>query len=111
VKKTNEPKSFERAIIEARAKMSLLEAEIAETAETELQQLQRIMTECAMELIKNPDEAPDPTMLLQRIRKMKQDCRQMYVTLERIHAEAAANPYRAMKPETWQHLCKILNKM
>ena len=100
----------EQAIMAARAEMETMAAKLAETAETEFDALQRTMTECAMEFIKSPDEAPDADLLLQRIKKIKADSRNMYIMLNMIHSECVASGSREISSETWAKLCKILGK-
>jgi hypothetical protein len=102
---------FERAIIEARAHMDMKNAELAEMADTEFAALQRLMTECAMEFVKSPDEAPDPELLLQRVKRIKADCRNMYLMLELIHTECVEGGAREISRETWQKLCNLLGKV
>lgn len=101
---------YQQAILEAKAEMNLVGLELSELAETEHSKLQRHLTECFQELIKHPDELPDPRLLLQRIKKIKQDCSTMYNFLELIYNEVLTSNTNSISLTTQQRLAHLLGK-
>jgi hypothetical protein len=101
----------EQAIARARQEFEIAQAQEADLQETALMRYDRILNECAAQFTSRPEDVPDPEMLLQNIRKVRSDARDMYLMLNLIYSEALEEGVRVIKPDTWHRLCKLLGKV